>query len=105
MCYISACVILEKNLNKENLHMSLESIIVMLVVGLIAGWLAGLIWKGGGFGLIWNLVLGVAGSFLGGWLFGFLGINIGGRWVGPIIAALAGALIILAIVNLVRKRR
>ena len=48
--------------------MTPESIIVLLIVGLIAGWLAGLIWKGSGFGLLWNLIFGVCGSFLGGWL-------------------------------------
>jgi uncharacterized membrane protein YeaQ/YmgE (transglycosylase-associated protein family) len=85
--------------------MTPTSIIVLLIVGLIAGWLAGLIWKGGGFGLIWNLVFGVAGSFLGGWLFGFLGIHIGNGWIGSIIAAVVGALIILAIVNFIKGRR
>ena len=85
--------------------MSVESLIILLLVGLVAGWLAGLIWKGSGFGLLWNLIFGVAGSFLGGWLFSVLGIHIGGRWIGPIIAAVVGALIILAIVNLVKKNR
>ncbi len=85
--------------------MTPESIIVLLIVGLIAGWLAGLIWKGSGFGLLWNLIFGVCGSFLGGWLFSVLGIHIGGRWIGSIIAALVGALIILAVVNFIKKRR
>ena len=85
--------------------MTPESLIVLLIVGLIAGWLAGLIWKGSGFGLLWNLIFGVCGSFLGGWLFRFLGIHIGNGWIGSIIAALVGALIILAIANLIKKSR
>ncbi|MBN2161118.1 MAG: GlsB/YeaQ/YmgE family stress response membrane protein [Spirochaetes bacterium] len=84
--------------------MTVEQIIIMLIVGLVAGWLAGLVWKGGGFGLVWNLVLGVAGSFLGGWLFKILNISFGGI-IGSIVAAFVGALIILAIVNLIRRRR
>ncbi len=83
--------------------MTLTSILILLAIGLVAGWLAGMIWKGGGFGLLWNLIIGVAGSFLGGWLFRLLGISFGGI-IGSIVAALVGALILLAIVNLIRKR-
>jgi len=85
--------------------MTVESLIILLIVGLVAGWLAGLIWKRSGFGLVLNIVFGVAGSFLGRWIFGILGIHIGGRWVGSIIAAVVGALLILAIVNFIQKRR
>ena len=87
------------------MNMTVESLVILLIVGLVAGWLAGLIWKRSGFGLVWNLVFGVAGSFLGKWIFGILGIQIGGRWVGPIISALAGALVILAILNFIQKKR
>ncbi len=83
--------------------MTLTSIIILLAIGLVAGWLAGLIWKGGGFGILWNIIIGVAGSFLGGWLFRLLGISFHGI-IGSIVAALAGALILLAIVNLIRRR-
>ncbi len=83
--------------------MTLTSILILLAIGLVAGWLAGLIWKGGGFGILWNIIIGVAGSFLGGWLFRLLGISFGGI-IGSIVAALAGALILLAIVNLIRRR-
>ena len=83
--------------------MTLTSILILLAVGLVAGWLAGIIWKGGSFGLLWNIIIGVAGSFLGGWLFRLLGISYGGI-IGSIVAALVGALILLAIVNLVRRR-
>jgi uncharacterized membrane protein YeaQ/YmgE (transglycosylase-associated protein family) len=84
--------------------MTAESIIVLLIVGLVAGWLAGLIWKGGGFGLLWNLIIGVAGAFLGVWLFRVLSISIAGI-IGLIVAAVVGALILLAIANLIRRRR
>lgn len=83
--------------------MTLTSLIVFLAIGLAAGWLAGIILRGGGFGLVWNLIIGVAGSFLGGWIFHLLGIVYGGV-IGSFIAALVGALILLAIVNLVRRR-
>lgn len=84
--------------------MTPTSLIILLIVGLVAGWLAGLIWKGSGFGLLWNLIFGIAGSFLGSWLFNFFGIHIGHGWFGSIIAALVGALIILVIVNLIKRR-
>jgi uncharacterized membrane protein YeaQ/YmgE (transglycosylase-associated protein family) len=83
--------------------MTLTSILVLLFIGLVAGWLAGLIWKGGGFGLVWNLIIGVAGSFIGGFIFRLVGISFHGI-VGSIIAALAGALILLAVVNAIRRR-
>ncbi len=83
--------------------MNLTGLIILLVVGLIAGWLAGIIWKGKGFGLAGNLVVGVVGSFIGGYLFRILGIYFYG-WIGSIIAALAGALIILAVINLIKKK-
>lgn len=84
--------------------MSLTSILLLLAIGLLAGWLAGLIMKGRGFGLLWNLVIGVAGSFLGGFLFSLLNISIIGPLVTRIIAAIAGAIIILAIINLIKRR-
>ncbi|HPV42651.1 MAG TPA: GlsB/YeaQ/YmgE family stress response membrane protein [Spirochaetota bacterium] len=83
--------------------MTLTSILILVAIGLVAGWLAGMIWKGGGFGILWNIIIGVAGSFLGGWVFRLIGISYGGI-IGSIIAALVGALILLAIVNLIRRR-
>jgi uncharacterized membrane protein YeaQ/YmgE (transglycosylase-associated protein family) len=84
--------------------MTLTGILVLLAIGLLAGWLAGLIMKGRGFGLVWNLIIGVAGSFLGGFLFGLLNISIISPLVTRIIAAVAGAIIILAIINLIKRR-
>ncbi len=83
--------------------MELEQAIVFLIIGGVAGWLAGLILKGGGFGVIGNIVVGLLGSFFGGWLFSRLGISIGGAWVGPIITATAGAVILLFVIGLIKK--
>ncbi len=83
--------------------MELEQTIVFLVIGGVAGWLAGLIIKGGGFGILGNIVVGVLGALAGGWLFDMVGISIGGEWVGPIATATVGALVLLFIVGLIKK--
>ncbi len=83
--------------------MTLGGFLIFLLIGCLVGWLAGVIWKGRGFGLVWNIIIGVAGSFLGGFIFSLLGIHFQG-YIGSIIAALVGALILLAIVNAIRKR-
>ena len=82
--------------------MALTGLIIFLLIGAVAGWLAGVIMKGGGFGLVGNIVVGVIGSLIGGWLFGLLGIAAGGL-IGSIIAALVGAIILLAIVRLMKR--
>src|SRR5262247_1930815 len=74
-----------------------------LIVGLIAGWLAGVVVKGGGFGLIGDLVVGVVGAVLGGWLFSTLGASAGGGLLGSIIVATVGAIVLLFIVRLVKR--
>ena len=74
-----------------------------LIVGLIAGWLAGLLVKGGGFGLIGDLVVGVIGAFLGGFLFSTLGVSAGGGLIGSIIVATIGAVVLLFIVRLIKR--
>lgn len=76
--------------------------LLFLLIGLVAGWLAGILMKGRGFGLIGNLVVGVIGGFLGGSLFGLLGIG-GGGLVGSLIAAVVGAVILLWLIGLFRK--
>ncbi len=81
--------------------MAMESLIVLLIVGAIAGWLAGTIVKGYGFGLIGNIVVGIVGAFIGGYLFpGYLGIE---GIVGSIISATIGAIILLVIIGLARR--
>lgn len=77
-------------------------LIIFLLIGALAGWLAGVIMKGGGFGLIGNIVVGVVGSFLGGWLLPKLGLSIGGDF-GGFITAVIGAVILLFIVRLIKK--
>lgn len=77
-------------------------ILWFLLVGLIAGWLAGKIMKGGGYGLVGDLVVGVIGAVLGGYLFGLLGINAGGL-IGAIITALVGAIVLIYLLRLIRR--
>ena len=74
-----------------------------LIVGLVAGWLAGMLVKGGGFGLIGDLIVGVIGAVLGGWLFSTLGASAGGGLVGSIIVATIGAVVLLFIVRLIKR--
>jgi uncharacterized membrane protein YeaQ/YmgE (transglycosylase-associated protein family) len=83
--------------------MSIESLIIFLIIGAIAGWLAGLIVKGFGFGLIGNIVVGIIGAFIAGWLFPRLGFAIGGGIVAAIINATIGAVILLFIIRLVKR--
>jgi uncharacterized membrane protein YeaQ/YmgE (transglycosylase-associated protein family) len=78
-----------------------RGIIWILLVGLIAGWLAGKIMKGSGFGVLGDLVVGVLGAVIGGWLFGLLGIVAWG-FLGSIVVALVGALALLYLVRLVK---
>jgi uncharacterized membrane protein YeaQ/YmgE (transglycosylase-associated protein family) len=73
-----------------------------LIIGLVAGWLAGQLMKGGGYGLIGDLVLGVVGAFVGGWLFGALGIG-GGGLIWSLITATAGAVVLLFLVRLIKR--
>jgi len=77
--------------------------IYWLVVGLIAGWLAGVVMKGGGYGIIVDILLGIVGGFLGGWLFGQLGIWPAGGMLGSIIVAFVGAVILVGITRLLKR--
>ena len=84
--------------------MSVESLVVFLVIGLIAGWLAGQIIKGGGFGVIGDIVVGVIGAFIGGWLWGVLHLpGIGPWWLTAIISATIGACILLFLLRLIKR--
>ena len=83
--------------------MPVESIIVWLIIGGVAGWLAGLIVRGFGFGLIGNIIVGIVGAFIAGWLLPRIGIVIGGGIVAAIINAVIGAVILLIIVGLIRR--
>lgn len=79
-----------------------RGLIWFLVIGLIAGWLAGKIMKGSGFGLGGDLVVGVLGAILGGWLFGLVGIAAWG-FLGRIIVAVVGSLVLLYVIRLVKR--
>lgn len=78
------------------------NILWFLIIGVAAGWLAGQLMKGGGYGLIGDLIIGVIGAFIGGRLFGAIGIRTGGL-VGSLIAATIGAIILLFLVRLIKK--
>jgi uncharacterized membrane protein YeaQ/YmgE (transglycosylase-associated protein family) len=74
-----------------------------ILVGLIAGWLAGKVMKGGGYGVLVDIVLGILGGVLGGWLFGALGVWPGGGLIGSIIVAFVGAVILVGITRLIKR--
>jgi uncharacterized membrane protein YeaQ/YmgE (transglycosylase-associated protein family) len=78
-------------------------IIIWLIIGALAGWLAGLIVKGFGFGLLGNIVVGIVGAVIAGFLFPRLGIPIGGGFVRDVISATLGAVVLLVIIGLVRR--
>ena len=74
-----------------------------ILVGLVAGWLAGVVMKGGGFGVIGDIVVGILGALLGGFLFRSLGISAGGGLVGAIIVATIGAIVLIFILRLIKR--
>ena len=84
------------------MYISSESLIVILFVGLVAGWLAGKIVRGTGFGIIGDIIVGIAGAFIASWLFPRLGFHLSSGLLGEIIYSAIGAIILLLIVRLVR---
>lgn len=82
--------------------MHTDSIIMVLVIGAIAGWLAGKLTKGKGFGVIGNIVIGIIGAIVGGFLFSLLGVTTGGL-IGSLITATIGAVVLLYTVSLIKK--
>ena len=83
--------------------MDAHGVIVWLIVGAIAGWLAGIVVKGGGFGLIGDIIVGIIGALIAGWLLPQIGIVIGSGIVGAIIDAFIGAVILLIILRLIKR--
>jgi len=83
--------------------MGIESLLVFLIVGAIAGWLAGLLVKGYGFGLLGNIVVGIVGAFIAGWLLPAVGISLGTGIVAAIIHAVIGAVILLLLIRLIKR--
>ncbi|HUN97576.1 MAG TPA: GlsB/YeaQ/YmgE family stress response membrane protein [Bradyrhizobium sp.] len=83
------------------MHLSNQSLLAIILVGIIAGWLAGRVMEGGGFGLIGDLLIGLIGAFIGDWLLPRLGIHLGVGIVAAIVNAFIGAVILLLILRLV----
>ncbi|MDK1384326.1 GlsB/YeaQ/YmgE family stress response membrane protein [Sinorhizobium sp. 8-89] len=83
--------------------MGIESLLVFLVVGAVAGWLAGLIVSGFGFGLIGNIVVGILGAFIAGFLFPAIGISLGSGILSAIIHSTIGAIILLVLIRIVKQ--
>jgi uncharacterized membrane protein YeaQ/YmgE (transglycosylase-associated protein family) len=87
------------NFNLKNNHMSF---LYFLLIGAISGWLAGQIWKGAGFGLLGNIIVGIVGGIIGGWIAGNLGIG-GGGLLWQILVAVGGAWVLLFLISLIKK--
>jgi uncharacterized membrane protein YeaQ/YmgE (transglycosylase-associated protein family) len=84
------------------MHMPVETLLIWLLVGAVAGWLAGTVVSGGGFGLIGDIIVGIIGAFIGGWLLPRLGVSVGVGLVGLIASAAIGAVVLLLVLRLVR---
>jgi uncharacterized membrane protein YeaQ/YmgE (transglycosylase-associated protein family) len=74
-----------------------------VLIGLVAGWLAGLLVKGGGFGVVGDIIVGIIGALVGGFLFSSLGVSSGGSLVGAIIVATIGAIILIFLLRLLKR--
>ena len=85
------------------MYLSGESILIILLVGLIAGWLAGKIVQGTGFGLVGDIAIGIVGAFIASWLFPKLGLQLGTGLLREILDATIGAVVLLVIIRLVRR--
>lgn len=84
------------------MHMSNQSLLVIVVVGIVAGWLAGKIVRGAGFGVLGDLLIGIVGAFIGSWLLPKLGVHLGAGMISAIVNATVGAIFLLLVVGLVR---
>ena len=86
--------------------MDLISIVIWVLLGAVAGWISGQIMKGGGFGTVGNIVVGIVGSFIGGWLagqFGIMGAQVGGFSIASVLTAVAGSCVLLFVIGLFKK--
>ena len=83
--------------------MTLQALVIFLIIGAIAGWLAGMVVKGMGFGLVGNIIVGIVGALVAGWLLPRIGLYIGGGVIGDIINAAIGAIIVLVIISFIKK--
>jgi uncharacterized membrane protein YeaQ/YmgE (transglycosylase-associated protein family) len=89
-------------LTLADINLTMSNLLWLLVIGLIAGFLASRVMRGGGFGIVGDIVVGIIGAFLGGWLAGLLGLSSSGL-IGTIVVAFIGACILLAIVHAVSR--
>ncbi|MBK6425446.1 MAG: GlsB/YeaQ/YmgE family stress response membrane protein [Blastocatellia bacterium] len=78
-------------------------ILLFLLIGAVAGWLASMIMGGGGYGLIGDIVIGVIGGFIGGYLFKWFNVSAGSGWVGSLVTALVGAIVLLAVIRTIKR--
>ncbi len=83
--------------------MDSHGLIAWIVIGAVAGWLAGVLVKGGGFGLIGDIVVGIVGAFIGGWLAGLVGLHIGGGLISSIITATIGAVVLIFVLRMFKR--
>jgi uncharacterized membrane protein YeaQ/YmgE (transglycosylase-associated protein family) len=83
--------------------MALETLLIWLIVGAIAGWLAGAVVRGGGFGLLGDIIVGIIGAFIAGWLFPRLGFHLAVGIVGVILQAAVGAIVLLVLIRIIRR--
>ncbi len=82
--------------------MTVESILGVLIIGGLAGWIAGLLVNRKGQGIVLNIVVGIVGAFLGSWLFGFFGVTAGGI-IGSLVTAIVGACVLLGLLTLIKR--
>jgi uncharacterized membrane protein YeaQ/YmgE (transglycosylase-associated protein family) len=94
--------IIPEQLKREIIRMDVTSLVIFLAIGAIAGWLAGVLMKGGGFGLIGNIIVGIIGAVIGGFIADLVGLSATGI-IGSILLATVGAVVLLFIVSLVKK--
>ncbi len=80
----------------------LQSLLMTLLIGGVAGWLAGTLMRGGGFGIVGDIVVGIVGAFVGAWIFGMLGIAWGGM-LGAIVCATVGAMVLIFLIRLIKR--
>jgi uncharacterized membrane protein YeaQ/YmgE (transglycosylase-associated protein family) len=88
---------------EEIMVIDAQTLVIWLVIGAIAGWLAGQVMRGGGFGLVGNVVVGIVGAVVAGWLFPNFWPSMGSPMVNAIVHAFVGAIIVLLVVGLIRR--
>ena len=83
--------------------MDVTGLLILLAIGAVAGWLAGIILKGSGFGLIGDIIIGIVGAVVGGYLFSTFGISAGGGILGAIITVTVGAVVLLLVIGMIKR--